>query len=176
MNDLLEMLSGGDLRSEGRAEEVAARVIEDPGLLPSLAEGLALDDRLVRARTCMSLEVLSRTRPELLLPLVPELVRTAERESVAQARWHLAEIFCIVALDAEQVERTIPVLLEYLDDRSRIVTYCAIQALGILGRDSPRRSEIASAVARHENDSKSVGKAVARALEELDLGDFEDGA
>ncbi|MHC5059212.1 MAG: hypothetical protein ACYTKD_31550, partial [Planctomycetota bacterium] len=89
MNEILQMLAGGDLRSEGRAAEVAARVIDDPDSLPALAEGLSLDDKLIRARTCMSMEVLSRSHPELLEPLVSELIHTAERETVAQARWHL---------------------------------------------------------------------------------------
>jgi len=42
MNDILRMLSGGDLRSEGRAAEVAAKVIADPGCLSALADGLSL--------------------------------------------------------------------------------------------------------------------------------------
>ncbi|MHC4818142.1 MAG: HEAT repeat domain-containing protein [Planctomycetota bacterium] len=168
MNKTLQMLTGGDLRSEGRADEVAALVIGDPGILPALVEGLSLDDKLIRARTCMSMEVMSRSHPELLEPLVPELIRTAEQETVAQARWHLAETFCNVALDRKQAERAVSILLEYLGDKSRIVTYCAVQALGVLGKQSAKRSEIVAAVRRHLGDSKSMAKAVARALEELE--------
>ncbi|MHC4931685.1 MAG: HEAT repeat domain-containing protein [Planctomycetota bacterium] len=168
MNEILQMLTGGDLRSEGRAAEVAARVIGDQGCLPALAEGLPLDDKLIRARTCMSLEVLSRSHPELLRQLVPELIRAAEQETVAQARWHLAEIFCNVSLGRAEAERVVSVLLEYLGDKSRIVTYCAVQALGVLGKQSARRAEIAAAVQRHANDSKSMGKAVTRALADLE--------
>lgn len=167
MNEVLRMLAGGDLRSEGRAAEVAARVIGEPDRLPALAEGLSLDDKLIRARTCMSMEVMSRTHPELLEPLVPELVRTAERENVAQARWHLAEIFCNVPLDPAHTERAVVVLLGYLGDKSKIVTYCAVQALGVLGRHSARRPEVTAELRRHASDSKSMAKAVARALEEL---------
>lgn len=167
MNAILRKLSGGDLRSEGRAAEVAAQVIGDPKRLPALAEGLSLDDKLIRARTCMSLEVLSRSNPELLQPLVPELIRTAAQETVAQARWHLAEILGNVALGRKQTERVIPILLEYLGDKSKIVTYCAIQTLGILGRQSPSRARIVAEIQRHAGESKSLGKAVAVALAEL---------
>jgi hypothetical protein len=38
MNELQRMLGGGDLRSEGRAAEVAAKVIDEPSSLPALAE------------------------------------------------------------------------------------------------------------------------------------------
>jgi HEAT repeat protein len=170
MNDVLQMLTGGDLRSEGRAAEAAARVIGDPGSLPALAAGLSLDDKLIRARTSMCLEVMSRTHADLLQPLIPELIRTAERETVAQARWHLAEIFCNLTFDREQAERAISILLTYLRDKSKIVNYCAIQALGKLGRHSARRSEIAAEVQRRANLSKSMAKVVARALAELESG------
>jgi HEAT repeat protein len=169
MNEILRMLTGGDLRSEGRAAEVAVLVGEDPESLPALAAGLALEDKLLRARTCMSLEVLSRTRPELVQPLAPDLIRTAEREAVAQARWHLAEIFYNVALDRGQVERAIPILLRYLEDKSKIVRVCAVRALGVLGKNSRRRSDIAAEIRRHEGAGKGLAKAVARALEELGI-------
>ncbi|MHC4472194.1 MAG: HEAT repeat domain-containing protein [Planctomycetota bacterium] len=175
MSEILQKLSGGDLRSEGRAAEVAAQVIDDPGSLSELAAGLSLDDKLIRARTCMSLEVLSRSHPELLEPLAPELIRTAESETVAQARWHLAEIFCNVSLDQKRAERTVSVLLEYLEDKSRIVTYRAVQALGVLGSRSTRRSEIAAEIQRHASDSKSMAKAVARALAEMGHTGSEGG-
>jgi HEAT repeat protein len=167
MNELLRMLGGGDLRSEGRAAEVAAQVIDDPDRLPALAEGLSFDDKLIRARTCMSVEVMSRTHPKLLAPLVPELIRTAEQEKVAQARWHLAETFCNVSLDRKQTERVVSTLLGYLEDKSKIVRYCAAQALGVVGGRSRRKADVVAAVRRHASDSKSMAKAVARALEEL---------
>jgi hypothetical protein len=132
MDPLLEMLGGGDLRSEGRAAEVAAMVIEDPANLRTLAEGLDLDDRLIRARTCMALEVLSRTHPDLLKPLRPRLIRAAEAETVAQARWHLAEVFTNVPLTPKQADRLVPVLLDYLEDESKIVRRCANLALDVV--------------------------------------------
>lgn len=132
MNDLLRELGGGDLRSEGRAAEVAARVADDPVRLAALAEGLDLDDRLIRARTCMALEILSRTHCDLLRPLRPRLIRTAERETVAQARWHLAEVFRSVPLTPKQTERLVPVLLSYLEDPSKIVRKCARLALDVV--------------------------------------------
>ena len=87
MNDVLGMLSGGDLRSEGRAAEAAARVIGDPRLLPRLAAGLTLDDKLIRARTCMCMEVMSRTHPGLLAPLADELLHASE-ERLPRGRSH----------------------------------------------------------------------------------------
>jgi hypothetical protein len=60
MNTLLQKLSGGDLRSNGRAEEVAERVTRNPRLLEQLLEGLSEPDDVIRARTAHALERVSR--------------------------------------------------------------------------------------------------------------------
>ena len=146
MNQVLEKLSGGDLRAEGRAEEVAGEIINHPRLLMDLAEGLHHDDKLIRGRACMTMEVISRDHPGLLVDVVPQLIELASTDTVPQVRWHVAEIFRNVALSDEDAERTIPTLLGYLADKSKIVKYCAVQALGVLGRRSPLRGEIVNRI------------------------------
>jgi hypothetical protein len=61
MNTLLQKLSGGDLRSDGRADEVAEEVTRNPRLLGQLFEGLSEHDDVIRARTAHALERVSRT-------------------------------------------------------------------------------------------------------------------
>lgn len=51
MNYLLSKLAGGDLRSDGRADEVIKTILKDPELLTLLTEGLTEPDVVVRART-----------------------------------------------------------------------------------------------------------------------------
>lgn len=167
MNEILDKLSGGDLRSEGRAEEVAHEVVDNPALLPALTEGLCSEDKVTRGRTCMAMEVISRERPDLLAGTVSQLIELASRATVSQVKWHIAEVLANVSLSGADVERVIPVLLEYLDDRSKIVKYCAVQALGILGKTSPRRADIVRRISPLANESKSLAKAVHKALEHL---------
>jgi hypothetical protein len=119
----------------------------------------------------MALEVVSRSRPDLLEPHADALVGTAERESVAQAKWHLAETFARVALDRETAERAIAVQLRDLGGRSRIVTHCAVLALGVLGRESERRKEIADAIRPLAKAGKGPAKAVAAALRNLEVAE-----
>jgi HEAT repeat protein len=71
MNDLLELLDGGDLRSDGHADEVAGDVIQDPELFPLLFDGLDEENDVVRGRTAHSLEKVSKDRPELFDGLKP---------------------------------------------------------------------------------------------------------
>ncbi len=74
MNDLLELLKGGDLRSDGHADEVAGDVIQDLELFPLLLDGLGEEDDVVRGGTAHSLERVSRTRPELFDGLLSRLI------------------------------------------------------------------------------------------------------
>lgn len=167
MNDMLKELSGGDLRSEGRAAEVATKIIRDPDRLQDLLQGLRSEDKLVRARTCMALEVISRDRPTLLGDIVPHLADLAATDTIPQVRWHLAEIFANVSIPTEQAERIIPTLIAYLEDKSKIVQYCAVQALGILGAERPSREKIASEIVALKHQSRSLNKAVTQALQRI---------
>ncbi len=163
IQSILEKLGGGDLRSEGQAPVVAEQVRADPTLLDSLVAGLDHGDKLIRGRTCMALEVISRDEPGLLVPVLPCLIELASKDRVAQVRWHIAEVLCNVPVSPTHRDRAIPVLLEFLDDKSKIVRYCAVQALGVLGRESPRLAEIARRIDGVKDDSKGLAKAVHRA-------------
>ncbi len=167
MDELLDMLAGGDLRSEGKADEVALRVIANPDELGLLAKGLSHDKKLIRARTCMALEIISRTDPELLLDSISKLIDLASTERTPQARWHLAEIFTNTELTSDQVALVIPILLEYLSDKSKIVAYCSVMALGKLGRNSPHSATIIESIKPLRYVSKSLAKRVDTAIEHL---------
>jgi len=91
MKNILSKLSGGDLRSEGKAEEVAKEVIENPSLLSELLEGTKSKDKVIRGRTAMSLEIISRENVKLLEEYLPAIFELAE-DTVPQVRWHIAEI------------------------------------------------------------------------------------
>jgi len=167
MNDILDKLSGGDLRSEGKAEEVASEIINDPGLLSALTEGLHSDDKVIRGRTCMTMEIISREHPDLLVSTIPQLIVLASTDTVSQIRWHLAEVFGNVPISNEETGNIFSILFEYLGDKSKIVKYCAVQTLGVLGEGSSRRDDIISRICGLEKESKGLAKAVKKALENL---------
>jgi hypothetical protein len=93
MNNLLTKLSGGDLRSDGRANEVAEELLKNPQLIDTLFTGLSESDDVIRARTTHALEKISRTNPELLQEIIPWLIKLAYEDKVPMVKWHLAMIF-----------------------------------------------------------------------------------
>ena len=58
-------------------------------------------------------------------------------------------------------------LLDYLDDKSKIVRYCSLQTLGVLGKGNPMRDKIVRRILGLELETKSLRKAATEALGEL---------
>lgn len=167
MNEILKKLSTGDLRSEGKSEEVALEIVNNPSLLFDLAQGMQSENKVIRARVCMTMEIISRQHPEIVDDVVSQLIELAARDTVAQVRWHIAEIFGNVRIKDKDIERVIRILFEYLEDKSKIVKYCSVQTLGILGGRSVSRDEIVDKIQDLKGVSKSMQKIVIKTLQNL---------
>ena len=72
--NILALLTGGDRRSIGRSDQVAAMVSKDPKLFPNLIAGLWSEDPLVRMRAADVTEKVTREHPEWLQPHKNELL------------------------------------------------------------------------------------------------------
>ena len=156
MNTLLQKLSGSDLRSDGRANEVAEEVARNPRLLDQLLEGLSEPDDLIRARTAHALERISRTNHGLFRGLMPQLISLPVKDRIPMVRWHLAMIFGNTASTVEDNKPAVSALLRLLKDESVIVRSWAISSLCIMGRrDKRRRRRIIGAMGALQHD-KSV--------------------
>ncbi|MGA8030301.1 MAG: hypothetical protein WB992_24420 [Bryobacteraceae bacterium] len=84
------MLRGGDRRSIGSANELAALVLKEPESFPQLIECLWSDDPVVRMRGADAAEKVSLQRPDLLKPFKAELLGLADETIETELHWHLA--------------------------------------------------------------------------------------
>jgi hypothetical protein len=64
--NILDKLRGGDLRSIGRANEIAADIEENSTLIENVFPGLYDPDPVVKARSADVIEKVTLNRPELL--------------------------------------------------------------------------------------------------------------
>ena len=167
MRKILEKLADGDLRSEGKAEEVAQEVISEPRLLNELIEGLKSDNKVIRGRVCMTLEIVSRKHPELLTGVLSQLIDLSAVDTVPQVRWHIAEIFGNIQIPDDKLDQIVRILLDYLEDKSKIVKYCSVQTLGILGSRSSLKDEIKIKVSEQKDVSKSLSKIVTQVFDDF---------
>jgi len=170
MNELLERLTGGNLSSDGRANEVAEDVIENPSLLSKLVEGLSESDDVVRARTAHAFERISRANPELLHRLTSQFIKLASTEKVPMVKWHLAMIFGNAWFPEEETNAVLAALFRLLEDESVFVKSWAMVSLVFWGRRiRSKREEIAARIRAFQDDkSIAIRTRVTKALRVLE--------
>jgi hypothetical protein len=138
---ILDLLRGGDRRSIGRSDEVAALVSQQPQLFATLIDGMLGHgshgaDPLVRMRCADAAEKVTARHPELLRPFRAALFRAAT-STQPEVRWHVAQMLPRLQLTPRGRARAAGVLRTYLADASRIVQACAVESLAHLAADDP---------------------------------------
>ena len=136
-NNILPLLQGGDRRTIGRSNQVAALVSKDPKLFPQLIHGLWSDDPVVRMRAADAAEKVTRKNRDLLLPFKKELLGLMAEAQEQELRWHLAAMVPRLALNAKERDLVTSLLTDYLEDRSSIVKTFALQGLADLAQGDP---------------------------------------
>jgi hypothetical protein len=131
---ILTLLQGGDRRSIGRADEVAAIVSKDPGLFPELIAGLWSGSPLVRMRAADATEKFTRANHEFLQPYKKELLGLMAETRQQELRWHLAAMIPRLQLQTRERQRAASLMESFLEDRSSIVKTSALQGLADLAQ------------------------------------------
>lgn len=129
MHPIFEMLTGGDRRSIGRANEVVSRVLKEPDLFDTLISGMLLNDPVLRMRCADVVERVTAIHPEYLLPYKRIFLDALRKIEQAEVRWHVAPILARLSLSDDELKSAVNVLIDFLKDRSSIVKTAAIQAL-----------------------------------------------
>jgi hypothetical protein len=137
-NKIVALLDGGDRRSVGRSDYVAAMVSKNPRLFPKLIAGLWSTAALVRMRAADAAEKITRKNPELLSPYRKELLGLLAEAKEQEVRWHLAVMVPRLPLNSKERELAKSWLNTYLEDRSSIVKTFALQGLADLAKDDLR--------------------------------------
>ena len=136
--NILSRLVGGDRRSIGRADEVAAIVASNPRLFPQLMAGLWSQDALVRMRAADAAEKVTREKQELLQPYKKELLGLMADAEEQELRWHLAAMVPRLWMNDKERQLANSLLKRYLQDRSSIVRTFALQGLADLAESDPK--------------------------------------
>lgn len=167
---ILSMLSGGDRRSIGRSDEVAAMVARDLNLFPKLISGLWSEEAVVRMRAADAAEKVTRERAELLQPYKRELLGLMAEARDQEVRWHLAVMLPRLRLGAKEKEVVLRALHGYLEDRSSIVKTFALQGMADLARED---AELAGRVVEALRSAERTGTAAMKARSKKLLKELE---
>ena len=144
--NILSLLKGGDRRTIGQTDRVAAAVAKDPKLFPQLIAGLWFENLLIRMRAADAAEKVTRKYPVLLQPFKKELLGLMAETTQQEMRWHLALMVPRLTLTADERQLAASWLNGYLEDRSSIVKTSALQGLADLANLTDDHSTLRSQV------------------------------
>ena len=143
MENILKKLEGGDRRSIGRVNEVVAEVLNDPSLFKVVFNGMLDDDPLIRMRSADAVEKITVQHPEYLRPFKRKLIHEVSKIEQQEVRWHIASMFPRLDLSKEERKVVVKILLDYLNDKSKIVKTFSMQALADMAeKDTGLRSKM----------------------------------
>lgn len=137
MNTLLEKLSGGDRRSIGKVDEVVQMVLSDPSLFDELFNGFFYDDPVIRMRTADAVEKISARNPGILKPYRTRILKEIARIEQQEVHWHVAQMLPRLKLKGDELQKSVAILKNYMDDESKIVKTFSLQALTDLAKFNP---------------------------------------
>ena len=141
--DILKKLAGGDRRSIGRVSEVVTDVLNDPTLFEVVFHGMVSDDPVIRMRSADAIEKITAWRPEYLRPYKTKLIQQVARIEQQEVRWHFAQMIPRLELSQEERAVVVEILLDYLNDQSKIVKTFSMQALADLAeQDVSLRAQV----------------------------------
>lgn len=162
--DFAALLSGGDLRSLGRAGDIRPAV-RDPAAFDRLFACLEHPDRRVVMRAADAVEKITRDRPEWLAGHAAWILDRAETAEDKELQWHLAQLLPRLPSDGggagarSRKARALKVLKRWAVDpqASRIVRVNALQALWDLASraeaSSTARRDLAEAIKAIEKEA-----------------------
>jgi HEAT repeat protein len=127
-------LSGGDRRSIGNADGVAATIADDPRLFEACVRAISDDDPVVRMRAADAVEKASRSRPALLAAHKAALLGSVADIDQHEVRWHLLQLLPRLALTANEQRAWFQRALQWVRSDRRIVAAEALSALFGLAR------------------------------------------
>lgn len=163
--NLLDILSGGDRRMVRGVEEVIEQVRAQPALFDQLIAGMMHDDPLVRMRCADAAEKLTADHPDWLQRHKRVLLNTISQSEQQEVRWHVAQMLPRLRLTKREREQALRVLMDFLQDKSRIVQAFALQAVADLcEQDAALKPQVVAIILTHSTQGSPAVKARCRKL------------
>ena len=141
-DDLLQKLSGGDLRSIGKANLIAAE-IKNQSDFDLLFNCLHSDDRLIVMRAADAIEKVTVKRVDFLCGHKEEILAFCEHTDNIEFKWHLALLLPRLEFSKNEYATVWEILSSWLLDKeeSKIVRTNSMQALFELSKQNSHAKE-----------------------------------
>ncbi len=128
--NILKKLSGRDLRSIGKSNEVVKDISKNPSLFREVFDGILQNDPIIKLRSADVIEKVSSRYPRYLQPFKNKLINDISKIKQQEVRWHVAQMFSYLKVNKKERDKIIRILYSWLNsEKSNIVRVCCMQTL-----------------------------------------------
>jgi hypothetical protein len=166
---ILRKLSGGDLRSIGKSNEVVSNVLKKPGLFKLVVEGIRDPDPIIRMRSADVVEKVSRKNPEYLQPYKEEILHDLSQIDQKEVKWHIAQMISYLDLTETERSKAFSILERYTKSNSAIVVVFSVESLAKLAlKDDRFKKRVIKIIKKLKKSGKpSVTKKTEKVLKKI---------
>lgn len=150
----IDSLMDGDLRTKGKADDVAKKISFDQALFDEVIVGLSSDMPGLRMRTADAIEKASRLNPSLLFAHKKDILQVYAKIEQQEVMWHIAQLIPRLELSRDERRTAVTILCNYFDtSKSNIVKVNALESLMYFGVQSAETHKIAEGYLQKALDS-----------------------
>lgn len=133
--NILDRLRGDERRQFGNSDSVSSDILRRPEGFAELFEAFFDDEPAVRVRAADAAELVTRARPDLLVPLRKRLIAEAGEAAQPEVRRNVAQMLPRVKLEPRERAKAVALLQRYLADEHSGVILAALQSLTDFSND-----------------------------------------
>ena len=130
MPTIYDLLTGNDLRSIGKSNEVVQLVTSDPVLFDEVFDGIFHEDKVVRARCADAIEKVVLKFPAMIQKKKSVILKNLNKFEQKEVVWHIALMIGYLKLTPKELVKAFNVLHKWLNaSNSIIVKVACMQSL-----------------------------------------------
>lgn len=118
---IYDLLTGNDLRSIGKSDEVVALVTSDPELFEEVFNGIFHEDKVIRARCADAVEKVAKKFPEYIQNKKSIIMKNLDEFSQKEVRWHIAMMLGYLKLTKREIDKSFNTLFRWLNGSDSII-------------------------------------------------------
>lgn len=118
---IYDLLTGNDLRSIGKSNEVVALVTGDPELFDEVFNGIFHEDKVIRARCADAAEKVARKFPEYIQEKKKIILKNMDNFNQKEVQWHIGLMLGYLKLTRKEIDKSFNVLYKWLNESNSII-------------------------------------------------------
>ncbi len=125
MPTIYDLLTGNDLRTIGKSNEVVQLVTSDPILFDEVFEGIFHDDKVVRARCADAVEKVAVKFPRINQKKKSIILKNLNKFEQKEVLWHIALMIGYLKLTPKELVKAFNTLNKWLNTSDSIIVKVA---------------------------------------------------